>query len=421
MFFLTPNARLASVRYEIRGALTRRARAMEAAGQHIIKLDIGNPGRFGYATPPHLRKAIAEHLGESEAYGHEQGLEVAREAVAEQQRANGARNVAVERIFIGNGVSELVDISLRALLQPGDEVLVPTPDYPLWTAATILNGGQPVHYGCPAANAHLPDPAEIEALVTPRTRALVVINPNNPTGAVYPRVLLEQMVAIAARHRLLLLGDEIYANILYDGVRFQPLAEIAGDVPCLSFCGLSKSYLACGYRVGWMSLSGDVAASKAYRDAMQLLAALRVCPNAPVQWAIPAALHGPRTMDQLTAPGGRLHEARRIVLDGVAASPYLDLVDPAGALYAFPRISAERIDTFDDQAFALRLLEEEQVLVAPGASFNAPDQRHFRITLLPEAPQLREVFVRLERVLQRMAAESRPAIGLASTAPTASA
>lgn len=421
MFFLTPNARLASVRYEIRGALTRRARAMEAAGQHIIKLDIGNPGRFGYATPPHLREAIAEHLGESEAYGHEQGLEVAREAVAEQQRANGARNVAVERIFIGNGVSELVDISLRALLQPGDEVLVPTPDYPLWTAATILNGGQPVHYGCPAANAHLPDPAEIEALVTPRTRALVVINPNNPTGAVYPRVLLEQMVAIAARHRLLLLGDEIYANILYDGVRFQPLAEIAGDVPCLSFCGLSKSYLACGYRVGWMSLSGDVAASKAYRDAMQLLAALRVCPNAPVQWAIPAALHGPRTMDQLTAPGGRLHEARRIVLDGVAASPYLDLVDPAGALYAFPRISAERIDTFDDQAFALRLLEEEQVLVAPGASFNAPDQRHFRITLLPEAPQLREVFVRLERVLQRMAAESRPAIGLASTAPTASA
>jgi alanine-synthesizing transaminase len=243
---------------------------------------------------------------------------------------------------------------------------------------------------------------------------LIVINPNNPTGAVYPRVLLEQMVAIAARHRLLLLGDEIYANILYDGARFQPLAEIAGDVPCLSFCGLSKSYLACGYRVGWMSLSGDVAASKAYRDAMQLLAALRVCPNAPVQWAIPAALHGPRTMDQLTAPGGRLHEARRIVLAGVAASPYLDLVDPAGALYAFPRISAERIGAFDDQAFALRLLEEEQVLVALGTSFNAPDHRHFRMTLLPEAAQLREVFVRLERVLQRMAAEGQPTAGLAA-------
>jgi alanine-synthesizing transaminase len=419
LFALTPNARLASVRYEIRGTLTRRARAMEAAGQHIIKLDIGNPGLFGFATPPHLGEAIAVHLGESEAYGHEQGLEVAREAIAEQQRANGARDVSVERIFIGNGVSELVDIALRALLQPGDEVLIPSPDYPLWTAATTLNGGQPVHYRCPAANAHLPDLDELEALITPRTRALVVINPNNPTGAVYPRPLLEQVVALAARHHLLLLGDEIYANILYDGARFQPLAGIAGDVPCLSFCGLSKAYLACGYRAGWMSLSGDVAASKAYRDALQLLAALRVCPNAPVQWAIPAALRGPRTIDQLTAPGGRLHEARRIVLEGVAANPYLDLVAPAGALYAFPRVSDAHIGTFDDQAFARRLLEEEQVLVATGTSFNTPDHRHFRITLLPEAPQLREVFVRLERVLQRMAAEeSRPAVGLAPAAST---
>jgi len=406
LFALTPNARLASVRYEIRGALTRRARAMEAAGQHLIKLDIGNPGRYGFAAPPHLGEAIAGHLGESEAYGHEQGLDVARDAIAEQQRANGARDVSIERIFIGNGVSELVDVALRALLQPGDEVLVPSPDYPLWTAATILNGGQPVHYRCPAANAHLPDPDEVEALTTPRTRALVLINPNNPTGAVYPRPLLERMVALAARHRLLLLGDEIYANILYDGVRFQPLAEIAGDVPCLSFCGLSKTYLACGYRVGWMSLSGDVAASRNYRDAMQLLAALRLCPNAPVQWAIPAALHGPRTIDQLTAPGGRLHEARRIVLESVAASPWLDLVVPAGALYAFPRISDARIGRFDDEAFALRLLEEERVLVAPGTSFNAPDHRHFRITLLPEAAQLREVFVRLERVLQRIATEN---------------
>ncbi|MEO8746079.1 MAG: aminotransferase class I/II-fold pyridoxal phosphate-dependent enzyme [Rhodanobacter sp.] len=417
MFALTPNARLASVRYEIRGALTRRARSMEAAGHHIIKLDIGNPGRYGFTTPAHLREAIASHLRDSEAYGHEQGLELARDAIAEQQRAHGARDVSIERIFIGNGVSELVDIALRALLQPGDEVLLPSPDYPLWSAATVLNGGQTVYYRCLAANAHLPDPAEIESLVTPRTRALVLINPNNPTGAVYPRALLERIVAIAARHHLLLLGDEIYAKILYDGIPFQPLAEVAGDVPCISFCGLSKTYLACGYRVGWMSLSGNVATSKAYRDAVQLLAALRLCPNAPVQWAIPAALNGADTIDALTNPGGRLHAARRIVVEGVNANPWLDVVTPAGALYAFPRIVAERIAAFDDNAFALRLLEEEDVLVTPGATFNAPDNRHFRMTLLPEAAQLREVFVRLDRVLQRMAAEDRQATGIASAAP----
>ena len=416
MFALTPNARLASVRYEIRGALTRRARSMEAAGHHIIKLDIGNPGRYGFTTPTHLGEAIASHLSNSEAYGHEQGLELAREAIAEQQRAHGAREVSIERIFIGNGVSELVDIALRALLQPGDEVLLPSPDYPLWSAATILNGGQTVYYRCLAANAHLPDPAEIESLITPRTRALVLINPNNPTGAVYPRPLLERIVAIAARHQLLLLGDEIYAQILYDNAYFQPLAEIADDLPCLSFCGLSKTYLACGYRVGWMSLSGNVAATKAYRDALQLLAALRLCPNAPVQWAIPAALNGAAMIDTLTDPGGRLHEARRIVVEGVAANPYLDMVTPAGALYAFPRIPAERIAAFDDNAFALRLLEEEDVLVAPGTSFNAPDNRHFRMTLLPAAPQLREVFVRLDRVLGRMATEDRHAAGVTSLA-----
>lgn len=416
MFALTPNARLASVRYEIRGALTRRARQMEAAGHHIIELDIGNPARYGFTTPTHLGEAVASHLRDSEAYGHEQGLEQAREAIAGQQRAQGALDVSIERIFVGNGVSELVDIALRALLQPGDEVLLPSPDYPLWSAATILNGGQTVYYRCLAANAHLPDPGEIESLITPRTRALVLINPNNPTGAVYPRALLERIVAIAARHHLLLLSDEIYANILYDDACFQPLAEVAGDAPCISFCGLSKAYLACGYRVGWMSLSGNVTATRAYRDALQLLAALRLCPNAPVQWAIPAALNGSATIDALTGPGGRLHEARRIVVEGVHANPYLDMVTPAGALYAFPRIATEGIATFDDNAFALRLLEEENVLVAPGTNFNAPDNLHFRMTLLPAASQLRDVFVRLDRVLRRMAAEDCQTTSVASVA-----
>ena len=402
---ITPSAHLSDVRYEIRGALTRRARELEAAGLDIIKLNIGNPGRYGFEVPAHLREAIASHLHDSEAYGHEQGLEIAREAIVAQQRQRGARGVAVERIFIGNGVSELIDIALRALLQAGDEVLLPSPDYPLWSAATLLNGGQPRYYRCLAAHGHLPDPREIEALITPRTRALVLINPNNPTGAVYPRALLEQLVAIAARHRLLLLSDEIYDEIVYDDTTFQPLAEVAGEVPCISFGGLSKVHRACGYRIGWMSLSGDAARTADYRDALQLLAALRLCANVTAQWAVLPALQSAPTIGTLTAPGGRLHEARHSVLQAVAASEYLDLVTPDGALYAFPQVRAERIPRFDDEAFALRLLEQESVLVMPGGSFNLPRSRHFRLTLLPPPAQLREVFVRIERVLAAMARE----------------
>lgn len=402
---IAPSAHLADVRYEIRGALTRRARDLEAAGLDIIKLNIGNPGRYGFEAPAHLREAIASHLHDSEAYGHEQGLEVARDAIAVQQRTRGARHVDAERIFIGNGVSELIDLSLRALLQSDDEVLLPSPDYPLWSAATILNGGRPRYYRCLAANGHLPDPDEIEALITPRTRALVLINPNNPTGAVYPRALLERLVAVAARHRLLLLCDEIYDEILYDNALFQPLAEVAGELPCISFGGLSKVHRACGYRVGWMSLSGDPARTSAYRDALQLLAALRLCANVTAQWAVIPALQDAPTIGALTAPNGRLHEARQAVIDGVTASDYLDLVTPGGALYAFPQVRASRIASFDDNAFALRLLEEESVLVVPGSSFNVAASRHIRLTLLPPPTQLREVFVRMERVLGRMADE----------------
>jgi alanine-synthesizing transaminase len=400
-----PSPHLGDVRYEIRGALTRRARELEAAGHAIVKLNIGNPARYGFETPAHLRQAIAAHLADSEGYGHEQGLEEAREAIAAQQRARGAQGVSVERVFVGNGVSELIDLSLRALLQPGDEVLLPSPDYPLWSAATILNGGRPRYYRCLAQDAHLPDPDEIEAQVTPRTRALVLINPNNPTGAVYPRALLERLVAVARRHGLLLLTDEIYDEILYDGAPFQPLAEVAGEHPCLSFGGLSKVHRACGYRVGWLSLSGDPARTAAYRDALQLLAALRLCANVTAQWAVVPALTGHATISALTAPGGRLHEARRVVIEGVAASAYLDLVAPSGALYAFPQVRAERLPQFDDEAFALRLLEEEAVLLVPGSSFNVPASRHLRLTLLPPPAQLAEVFVRMERVLERMAHE----------------
>ena len=402
---IQPSLRLAEVRYEIRGALARRARALEAAGHDVLKLNIGNPGRFGFRAPAHLTSAITAHLADSDAYGHEQGLESARAAVLAQQHARGVDADSIERVFIGNGVSELIDLALRALLNPGDEVLLPAPDYPLWSAATILNAGTPRYYACPASRAHLPDPDEIEALCGPRTRAIVLINPNNPTGACYPRALLERIVDIAARHGLLLLSDEIYDSIRYDAAPFTPLASLTGDLPCMTFAGLSKVHRACGFRIGWATLSGSGERVEAYRDALQLLAALRLCANVPAQWAIEPALTGPDTISALTAPHGRLHEARRAVLEGVARSRFLECVAPQGALYAFPAVRAEVLPDFDDNEFALRLLDEEHALVVPGSSFNLADSRHFRITLLPEPAQIADVFARVERVLERMAEE----------------
>jgi len=399
--------RLHNVRYEIRGELARRARDLEAQGRRLIKLNIGNPGAFGFRAPEHLQAAIAEHLSQSDPYCHQQGLEEARLAIAGQQIRRGAQHVKPERVFIGNGVSELIDLALRALLNSGDEVLLPSPDYPLWSAATILNSGTPVYYDCRPANGFLPDPDEIEALITPHTRALVLINPNNPTGANYSRELLQRLVDIAERHRLLLMADEIYDGILYDQHGFEPLAPIAGELPCLSFGGLSKVHRACGYRVGWVSLSGDPARCAEYQHALDLLGALRLCANVPGQWAIPAALNGPDTISALTQPGGRLCEARRAVIDACARSEFLSLTAPAGALYAFPGVDPGLIPDFDDHRFALDLLETEGVLVVPGSSFNVPYRTHFRVTLLPEPEQLREVFVRIERALTRHAPAQR--------------
>ena len=308
-----------------------------------------------------------------------------------------------DRVFVGNGVSELIDLSLRALLNPGDEVLVPSPDYPLWSAATILNDGRPVYYRCDPQNDFLPDPAEIETLVSSRTRAIVLINPNNPTGATYPRELLERIVAIAAKHKLLLMVDEIYDQVLYDAAKFQPLAPLAGDTPCLTFSGLSKVHRACGWRVGWAVLSGDGQAVGNFHHAMDLLGALRLCANVPGQYAVEAAVNGPDTISALCAPGGRLYETRRAVIDACQASEHLELVAPAGALYAFPAVVGNAAKGFDDHGFALELMETEGVLVVPGSSFNVPYRNHFRVTLLPEAETMREVFARIERVLARRA------------------
>ncbi|MBS0569563.1 MAG: aminotransferase class I/II-fold pyridoxal phosphate-dependent enzyme [Proteobacteria bacterium] len=398
------NPRLAQVRYDIRGELSRRARELEAAGRDIVHLNIGNPGRFGFAAPEHLRRAVAGHVTDSEAYCPQQGLLVAREAIAAREQARGAHNASAANVFVGNGVSELIDMGLRALLDAGDEVLLPSPDYPLWSAAVTLNGGNARYYGCPAARGHLPDPGEIEALITPRTRALVVINPNNPTGAVYPQELLAALVNVARRHRLVLLSDEIYDEIVYDGARFQALAPLAQDVPTLTFGGLSKVHRACGWRVGWVSLSGARDALSEIHHALDLLASLRLCANVPGQWAIAPALTGPDTITALTVPGGRLYEARCAVVEHCAQSEFLDVVAPQGALYAFPSVRAETMADFDDHEFALQLLETENVLIVPGRGFNIAQANYFRVTLLPPPAQLREVFTRIERCLAHMAA-----------------
>jgi len=406
---LATRERLREVRYEIRGELARRARELEARGLTLIKLNIGNPGAYGFRAPDHLQQAVSAHLSRSDAYTHQQGLPEAREALAAHYSARDGQAVLPEQVFLGNGVSELIDLSLRALLNHGDEVLLPSPDYPLWSAATILNDGVPVYYDCRPEDGFLPDPAQIESLITPRTRALVVINPNNPTGATYPRALLEQLVAIAAKHQLLLMADEIYEGILFDDAQFVPMGSLAGDVPCLSFGGLSKLHRACGWRVGWGVLGGDPWRLGDYAHALDLLSALRLCANVPGQWAIPAALDGTDTITALCQPGGRLYESRRAVIDACASSQYLDLVAPQAALYAFPSIDRTLLPKLDDHRFALELLEHEHVLIVPGSSFNVPYRNHFRVTLLPQADIVREVFSRIERALAAHASATHAA------------
>lgn len=415
---LATRERLSEVRYEIRGELDRRARELEAQGRRLIKLNIGNPGAFGFRAPEHLQLAITNDIDHTDPYTHQQGLPAAREAVAAAYARRGMPNAHADRVFMGNGVSELIDLSLRALLNPGDEVLVPSPDYPLWSAATILNDGRPVYYRCDPANDFLPDPAEIETLVSSRTRAIVLINPNNPTGATYPLALLERIVAIAAKHKLLLMVDEIYDQVLYAGAEFQPLAPLAGDVPCLTFSGLSKVHRACGWRVGWALLSGQGEVVGNFHHAMDLLGALRLCANVPGQYAVEAAVNGPDTISALCAPGGRLYETRRAVIDACAASEHLELVAPAGALYAFPAVVGAAAKGFDDHEFALELMETEGVLLVPGSSFNVPYRHHFRITLLPDAETMGEVFVRIERVLARRAAAAAKVVPIASAKAT---
>jgi alanine-synthesizing transaminase len=399
-----PSESLRHVRYEIRGRLAHRAHELERAGYEIVSLNIGNPKAFGFRTPETMRLAMIENLRNSEGYVHQKGIFPAREAVVMQQQERGVRGVSAEEVFIGNGVSELIDLTLRALLNPGDEVLVPSPDYPLWTAAVNLNTGRAVHYPCHPARGFIPDAEDIAALIGKRTRAIVIVNPNNPTGAVYPRETLTAIARLAEEHQLVVLSDEIYDHILYDDAEFVPMATLVHNSLCCTMSGLSKVYRACGYRVGWAAFSGDIENAREYLGALELLSSLRLCSNVPGQWAVQTALGGYQSILELTRPGGRLYESRRVILDAVAQSRYLRLSRPMGALYAFVEVRSDALPNFDDQAFAMELLEKKHVLVAPGVSFNVPYRNAFRITNLPEPQQLRTVFERIEELLDAQAA-----------------
>ncbi len=406
---IRPSSGLGNVKYEIRGKLARRAHEMERMGHEIISLNIGNPGNFGFRTPETMRLAMIENMQASEGYCHQQGIFPAREAVVMQQQNRGIRGISVDEVFIGNGVSELIDLVLRALLSADDEVLVPSPDYPLWTAAVNLNRGRAVHYPCKPEKGFEPEVADIEALITSRTRAIVVINPNNPTGAVYSRATLEGIAKLAEKHHLVVLADEIYDQMVYDDAEFVPMATLVHNTLCGTLSGLSKVYRACGYRVGWAVFSGDLEHAREYLSALELLSSLRLCSNVPGQWAVQTALGGYQSIRELVRPGGRLYESRQAIIDGVANSKYLNVHAPRGALYAFVEVRKDRLPDFDDRQFAMDLLEHKHVLVAPGVSFNTPYNNHFRITNLPTHEVLAKVFQRMEELLDSYAAGQSPA------------
>ncbi len=403
---IKPSRALSGVRYEIRGQLARRALELERQGYEILSLNIGNPGLFGFRTPETMRLAMIENLHSSEAYCNQKGIFPAREAVVMQQQDRGVMDTTAEEVFIGNGVSELIDLTLRALLNPGDEVLIPSPDYPLWTASTVLNGGKAVYYPCAESQGFMPEPDVVKALITSKTRAIVIINPNNPTGAVYSRKCLERLAQIAEEKDLVILSDEIYDQMVYEDAEFIPMATLCSNALCATFSGLSKVYRACGYRVGWVAFSGALDRSEELINAMDLLAALRLCSNVPGQWAVQTALGGYQSVRKLCSEGGRLHSSRKAVINAVKGSEYLTLVKPKGSMYAFIGAQAQHLPGFDDELFAMELLEEKHVLVAPGSSFNTDDRHHFRITILPDEEILTEVFVRIDEVLKHMA--SRP-------------
>jgi len=394
------STKLASVCYDIRGPVMTRAKQMEEDGHRIIKLNIGNLASFGFEAPEEIQQDVIHNLPNSSGYSDSKGLFAARKAIMHYAQQKNIAGVGLEDIFIGNGASELIVMSMQGLLNTGDEVLVPAPDYPLWTAAVTLAGGTPRHYLCDEQADWLPDVADISSKITPNTRAIVLINPNNPTGTIYPDSLLQELIEVARKNRLIVFADEIYDKVLYDGVSHTSIASLADDVLFVTFNGLSKNYRACGYRAGWMIVSGRKKHAQDYIDGLGILASMRLCSNVPGQFAIQTALGGYQSINDLVAPAGRLCKQRDLAHQLLTAIPGVSCVKPKAALYMFPRLDLKMYPINDDQKFILELLETEKVLVVQGTGFNWPNPDHFRVVFLPNADDLVEAIGRIARFLE---------------------
>jgi alanine-synthesizing transaminase len=392
---INKSSKLDEVCYEIRGPVLREAHRLEEEGHRIVKLNIGNPAPFGFEAPEEILVDVIHNLPDSQGYCESKGLYSARKAVMQYCQQIGIANVDVEDVYIGNGVSELIVMAMQGLLNDGDEVLLPAPDYPLWTAAVSLSGGRPVHYPCDEQAGWLPDIDAIKRAITPRTRALVVINPNNPTGAVYPRELLEELVEVARQHDLVLYADEIYDKIVYDGIEHTPLASLAPDLLVATFNGLSKTYRVAGFRTGWMVISGAKHRATDYVEGLDILASMRLCANVPAQHAIQTALGGYQSIQDFIGPDGRLCKQRNLAHSMLNQIEGVSCVMPKGALYLFPKLDRARFNITDDERFALDLLQQEKILVVQGSGFNCPDTDHFRIVFLPRVEELTDAIVRI--------------------------
>ncbi|MBX0332906.1 pyridoxal phosphate-dependent aminotransferase [Pontibacter sp. HSC-14F20] len=394
------STRLDAVHYELCGPIYEKAKELELEGYRITKLNIGNPAPFGFGAPEAVTRSIMDNLRHAQGYADHKGILPAREAIRDYYTAKGIAGIHTDDISIGNGVSELILHAVQGLLNHGDEVLVPSPDYPLWTAAVRFSGGKAVHYLCDEASDWNPDLSDIKSKITSRTKAIVIINPNNPTGAVYAPELLQELVELAAAHNLVVFSDEIYDKILYDEVEYRSTATFSDEVLTVTFSGLSKNYLAAGFRAGWMLVSGNKAKARSYSDGLNTLASLRVCSNVPAQYGIQAALEGYQEMQDLVLPTGRLRQQRDSCYEKLTAIPGITCVKPKGAFYLFPKIDVKKYAIADDQAFVLDFLQEQHVLLVQGSGFNWQQPDHFRIVYLPELQELSQTMDKLALFLQ---------------------
>lgn len=394
--------KLDDAHYDIRGPVLDHATWLEEQGQKIIKLNIGNPAAFNFDAPDEIFYDVIHNLRSAQGYSDSKGLFAARKAVMQRYQAQGVSDASVDDIIMGNGVSELIVMAMQGLLNNGDEVLIPAPDYPLWTAATSISGGKPVHYLCNEDDDWQPNIADIEQKISAKTRAIVVINPNNPTGAVYTPAILDQLVEIAEKHNLIVFADEIYDRILYDGAHHEPMAKRVKKVLCLTFNGLSKTYRLAGFRAGWVIASGAKHTATDYWDGLVMLASMRLCANVPAMLAVQTALGGYQTIEDLIVPGGRLRDQRDLAYNLVTDIPGVSCVKPQAAMYLFPKLDPKVYPILDDQKMVLDFLKEERVLLVQGSAFNWPGKQHFRIVFLPDITQLTEAISRLAAFLERM-------------------